>query len=138
MPRYYPHKGGGGGGKSMLMFKATAYSIGDSVIEYLGKHQFTATENAVKFVVVGAGTIRKLYFWAGTNNFNANTVITIRKNGVDTALTVTIASGGLSGNDTAHEFTVAAGDVISVEFDTTASITGDMFFAGVTLEFEPS
>lgn len=64
-----------------------------------------------------AGTIKNLY--VDTFNTAPDTseplVITIRKNGVDTALAVTVTNPATTGNNTSTSFTVAAGDRISIK-----------------------
>ena len=85
------------------------------------------------FLVPAACTISKLYvkFTAfGTNNDTGTW--TVRKNGVDTTLTVTV-TGATSGSDTTHSFTAAAGDEISVKV-TFNAVDGMLGSTGPTYE----
>lgn len=69
----------------------------------------------IQWTATRAGTIRnlRLHCTAGTGG-NLNTY-TVRKNGVNTTLTFTINNATGSGSDTTHSFTVAAGDLISIQ-----------------------
>lgn len=74
-----------------------------------------------------AGTARSLYVKAGTNTLNGATVFTVRKNGVDQALTVTVTAGSTAiFSDTTNTFSVAAGDQLEIKADGTASGSGVM------------
>lgn len=64
-------------------------------------------------VVPVAGTLRHLYFNGGSDVATANYTITIVKNGVATALTITIPTGQTIGSDNTHSVVVAAGDLLS-------------------------
>lgn len=97
------------------------------------------TEGAVSFPVTRAGTIRNLYVRTGTTakvNTPA-TVITIRKNGVDTAVTVTMTqTTSTTTSDTTHSFTVIAGDLITLSFVTTGAAAVSTSIAGVSFELD--
>lgn len=63
-----------------------------------------------------AGTIKNLFIRQNSpGTGGSNVVYTLTKNGVDTALSVTIASSGTSGSDTANTVTVAQGDHIGIK-----------------------
>lgn len=83
----------------------------------------TATE--IQFAVTRPGTIRNLRVRiAGAGTDAVNAVYTVRKNGVDTALTVTISNTSVGGvNDLAHSFTVVAGDLISLSCTKAGAVT---------------
>lgn len=98
-----------------------------------------ATEGNVSFPVTRAGTIRNLFVrTGGTAKTNTpTTVITIRKNGVDTAVTLTMTQTvNTTTSDTAHSFTVVAGDLITVSFTTTGAAGISTSIAGVSFELD--
>jgi hypothetical protein len=74
-------------------------------------------------VVPRAGTLRNLYVALDTAFTTANTTVLVRKNNGSTALTFVLNAGSASGNDTTHSESVAAGDRISLSFQTSASDT---------------
>lgn len=93
------------------------------------------TEGNVSWACPRAGTIRNLYIrTGGTAKVNTPaTVITVRKNGVDTTLTVTMTQTvNTTTSDTTHSFTVAAGDLITVSFSTTGVAGVSTSIAGVS------
>ncbi len=72
------------------------------------------SETPTQVVMPRAGTISKLYVNASVNTLDNTAIITVRKNAVDTALTVTLSAGVLTGNDVTHSFSYSAGDLISI------------------------
>lgn len=81
-----------------------------------------------------SGTIRNLYCYLGTAPGGADTVdFTVRKNGSDQTTTCQISAAGTTCNDTAHTFTVVAGDRLSVKAVSTAGTA-----AGAACSFEES
>lgn len=98
-----------------------------------------ATEGNVSFPITRAGTIRNLFVrTGGTAKTNTPaTVITIRKNGVDTAVTLTMTQTvNTTTSDTTHSFTVVAGDLITVSFSTTGAAAISTSIAGVSFELD--
>lgn len=67
------------------------------------------------------GILTALYFRFGTALAAANTTITVRINGVDTALTLTVNSGTQTGSITGLAIAVAAGDRVTVSITTSAA-----------------
>lgn len=98
------------------------------------------SEGAVGWVVTRAGTVRNLYVRTGTTakvNTPA-TAIVVRKNGVDTALTIAAMTQTTTTNssDTTHSFTVTAGDVITVSLTTTGVAGVSTSIASITFEID--
>jgi hypothetical protein len=92
----------------------------------------SAIESRVQFPVPFAGTVKNLFVWVSTaNNAQSATgslVLTVRKNGAATGLTVTIPAGSTtttvqSDTNPAHSFTVAAGDLLSLQVVNNATVT---------------
>jgi hypothetical protein len=99
-----------------------------------------STESAVSFPVTRAGTIRNLFVrTGGTAKVNTPvTTVTIRKNGVDTAVTIAAITQTVTttSSDTTHSFTVAAGDLITLSFTTTGAAAVSTSIAGVSFEVD--
>lgn len=73
-----------------------------------------ATSDEVKIRCPVAGVMAALYV-QGFQLINGGTyTFTLRKNGVDTALTCVMADGAQTASDITHTVTVAAGDALSV------------------------
>lgn len=76
-----------------------------------------ATESNAQIVIPGATTMRKLYVRMVTAQPGTGSLVfTIRKNGVDTAVTVTVAAGAGAGvySDVAHSVAFAEGDLFTL------------------------
>jgi uncharacterized cupredoxin-like copper-binding protein len=77
-----------------------------------------ATEANRQTMVPIAGTARNLYVaTSSTQSAGGSLVFTVRKNGADTALTLTIPASTAAGtfSDTTNSFSVAAGDKLSLK-----------------------
>jgi hypothetical protein len=92
----------------------------------IGFAALETTEANRQFKSPIAGTLRNLYSYTGDNGRSTDTIYTVRINGVDTGITVTVA-GGATGvfEDTTHEVSVAVGDLISLSA-VTGTGTGDI------------
>lgn len=95
------------------------------------------TERAMPFL--RAGTVKNLYVRLATSQpASGNLVVTVRKNQVDTAITLTLTSASSAPatySDTTHSFSIVAGDFISfglVNNATTAS--GGIGFCACEIE----
>jgi hypothetical protein len=92
------------------------------------------TETIRQVKVPCAGVLRNLFVNTNSNGRSTDTVVTVRKNGVDTTLTATIAGGALGfTEDTAHQVSVAADDLIVLGW-ATGTGAGDIG-SSVGLEF---
>jgi len=73
------------------------------------------TEERVKHAMQYDGTASNLRLHAPTNTYTADGTFTLRKNGVDTAVTLAITAGSTSLlEDTTHSVTFVAGDDLSI------------------------
>lgn len=98
-----------------------------------------ATEGNVSFPITRTGTIRNLFVrTGGTAKVNTPaTTITIRKNGVDTTVTLVMTQTvNTSTSDTTHSFAVVAGDLITLSFTTTGVAGVSTSIAGVSFEID--
>jgi len=87
-------------------------------------------------VVASPGTVAALYVLSGTSSPHANVVVTVGKAGVLQSMTCTLAASG-SGmcNDTAHTFSVVAGDLLQIQYVTLAGETLTSLHASVQVNY---
>lgn len=96
------------------------------------------SEGAVSFPMARAGTLRNLYIRTGSvaQINTAATVITIRKNGVDTAVTITLTQTvNTTSSDLTHSVAFAAGDLLTVSLATTGLTATSTSIAAIVFEF---
>jgi len=89
-----------------------------TTIRYLspGYEDMSAPTSETRYTIPLACTLKNLYIYHNTVGAGAQTITyTVMKNGVGTALTVTIAPGSASGSDTVNTVSFAAGDEVSIE-----------------------
>jgi hypothetical protein len=111
-------------------------TVGSAETEYLnGAACSGATTATAQYVVPSAGTVATLSVYStavavgGTNK----DVLTVYKNGSSTTLTCTIAASAQVCTDSAHSFSVAAGDRLTFQFITATSDTAANVTATVGL-----
>lgn len=114
------------GGSVLIWGAATTTTVATAI--FLGVGYITLpTATEIQFAVTRPGTIRNLRLRvAGAGTDAQNVTYTVRKNGVDTALTVTIlnnAAAPTNASDLTHSFTVVAGDLLSVGVTKAAIVT---------------
>jgi hypothetical protein len=81
-----------------------------------------------------AGTLRNLFVRHNTPGGNGGVIVyTVRVNGVDTPITVSLASTGLVASDLVNVAAVAQGDEISIKF-TKPVTAGSVFNVVATME----
>lgn len=94
-----------------------------------------ATEANRQIVVLGACVMRSFYVvTSGAQPGDGAAVWTLRKNGVDTTVTLTIAAGAAAGtfSDTTHSVSFAAGDLLSWKVaNASASPSATIIAAGI-------
>ena len=104
--------------ESLLLFLTGVETTSDG-FSPLSSSQFNGydgVENNMRQVCPTAGTLKNLYIrlsqnpGGGTKGYN----FTVRKNGVNTLLTVTVSGTNTTGNDTTNAVTVIAGDVLTL------------------------
>jgi hypothetical protein len=89
----------------------------------LGIGGFDSTEANRLIPEAAGGKITRFIIRATTFTLNVNAIFTIRKNGVDTALTVTMTAAGTN-YEIEAEVSYVKGDRLTLEADTTASASG--------------
>lgn len=97
---------------------------GATVFHSFGFGSTNATEANKQLVMASSGNLEKFYVVTNTAQpATGSLVITVRKNGVDTALTLTIPSSAAAGvySNTVNSISVSAGDLISISFSNSAS-----------------
>lgn len=106
-----------------------ATTVGASTTTYapiMGQATFNATEANRQIIMPFDGTASNLYVRiTGAQSATGSMVVTVRKNGVATSLTCTIAAGSGTGtfSDTSNSFSFVAGDRITVQFVNNATAT---------------
>jgi hypothetical protein len=93
----------------------------------IGAITLNGTEANRKFVIPFAGTISRLFLVTTTTQSGTGSlVVTVRNNGVDTALTLTVGAGAVAAtfSDVSNSFSVAAGDLLSFKYVNNASAAG--------------
>lgn len=127
--------------KSILHWGNNSIS-GTTTTRYLspGYDSSMAPTTPVQFAVPCAGTISRLYIKHNAAGGNSNPVVyTVRKNGVATALTVSVNADSTTVTaDTTNSFTVAAGDVIGIEVTKASSIGSSPVDVLASVQFVPS
>ena len=79
---------------------------------------FNADESSRQMLVPVAGTLSKFYVRTnGSQYIDGSLILTVRVNGVDTGITITIPAGATMAtfSDTTHTAAVVAGDLISIK-----------------------
>lgn len=115
-------------------------NLGGGITGYGGfsNISLSATETLKQIPLPRAGTLRNLFINTGvvTQPADGNFVITVRKNGVDTALVITIPASSGTGvySNTTNSVAVAAGDLISIKFVNNAS-TNSIGLYGISAEY---
>jgi len=128
----YPPQGtGSSGGSSTTPFQLWNY-LNASYVNWTTKLYYplldwfggSATEANTQ-TLARAGTIKNLRINVVANTFNAALVIKLRKNGVDTALTVSIPANTIGTfSDTTHAIAFAVTDLMGWSVFTTATSGG--------------
>ncbi len=96
-----------------------------------------AAVGEVSFAVPVAGVVRNMYVLENVPHTGNNAVYTLRKNAVDTALVVTLASTVGSGHNTTNSVSVIAGDLLSLKLRTdTTSVDPTGIVVCLTLSME--
>lgn len=130
---------GTAGGKTMLSGGSQGLASGSTI--YFPAGSFTqggsSTEANNNTITSLAGTIKNLYCAVSTAPGSAKSfAFTYRKNGASQTLTCTISGSGTTCNDTTHTFTVAAGDLVSIQSNPTGSPTSST--GNCAAELDPS
>lgn len=113
-----------GSGSSAIMGSATAVALTTTIyIPIAGGGLSSTTEGAVDIPAPVASTLSNFYVELSAAPGVGNSVaVTVRKNAADTALTLTITGTAVSGSDTTHTVTVAAGDLLDIKVVPTGTI----------------
>lgn len=110
---------------SISLINNTAVTIGASTTSYISFCAFTtnSVETSRQIIVPISGTIKNLYVLTSTTQSSAGSqVCTLRKNGVNTAITTTIGANAVAGtfSDTTNSVSVSAGDKLSLQVQNNA------------------
>lgn len=127
---YFKESGSGttgwiGVGGALLVFGTGDTTTVATAVFLAPGYVTTAPATEVQLASTRPGTVRNLYIQASVAGVDAATdTYTVRKNGVDTALTTTLGNTATGqASDLIHSFTVATGDLVSVSVTKTAVVT---------------
>lgn len=96
-----------------LYLNSNGTLVSGNFIKYNGN---TPTEFNGQYLCNKSGTVSNMYVkLSGTPDGTETYTLTARKNGTNQSLSVAISGSNTSGNDTTHSFSVAAGDLLSVQ-----------------------
>lgn len=133
--------GGGGGGSSnaSMGFSGAVAIVAKGATGFLGigTGSSSGTRANQSFYMSKAGTISLMYVFVSANaSNNAGNMVTIMKNGVVQAVTVSYGAGttGLL-SDTSNSFTVTVGDTIDIEVVNTGTGGGTKNIVVETVAF---
>ena len=118
------NQGNAGLGGGALYTSFGNSNMGSNQTRYVGvgSSGLDATESDVQLVITSSGTLQNLSVQPVINTRGDDTVATVRLNGADTAITVTIPAGSTSFiQDLANTVAVVAGDLVSIQFVTGGS-----------------
>jgi len=105
-----------------------------NLTQYMPPGAGNTTTNEVALRVTRAGVLRNLYIQQRVSNgAGVTNTFTVRKNGVDTALSAAITNG-TQGEDTSNEVSVAAGDQISLKLVTSTTNPSEDIIATLELD----
>lgn len=105
---------------SQLAFTGRTSGIAAGTTNYIGISE-SLTESDQYLVTPVAGTVRNLYVVSdGSPAVGQTFIYTLRKNGVDTAVTCTTSGASTSSSDATNSFAVSAGDKLTVKLVTSA------------------
>ncbi|MES2803879.1 MAG: hypothetical protein V4654_15405, partial [Bdellovibrionota bacterium] len=110
-----------------LMGNAIGQAVGPGTAMFAalsGVVGLNSSEVLRSILIPKSGTIKNFYLVTnGSQPATGSLVATIRKNGVDTAVTLTVSASAVAGtySDTTNSFEVSAGDLISVRIFNNAS-----------------
>lgn len=108
---------------SIMIFSTGVGTVADGVTTYLGANQIASTtESNVTIIMPFPGILKKFYGYcvsaaAGTRTY------TVRKNGVDTAITGASTSTARVASDLVNQVTFVAGDEIDIKLVTSGGAT---------------
>ena len=111
---------------SISLINNTSVTIGTGTTSYVSFCAFTtnSAEANRQIVVPVAGTVKNLYVLTSTTqSAGGSLVCTVRKNGVNTSVVVTIGANTVAGvfSDTSNSFSVAAGDKLGLQVQNNAA-----------------
>jgi len=111
---------------SISLINNVAVTLGTSTTSFISFCAFTtnSAETSRQIIVPISGTIKNLYVLTSSQqSANNSQVCTVRKNGSNTAVTVTIAANAAAGtfSDTTNTVSVAAGDRLALQVQNNAA-----------------
>jgi hypothetical protein len=107
------------GKESVLLAQASVALNSNRTVHLFptGSNSYQSTLAWTQALVPASGVLKKLHVQGGTNSLNGPCQVLVQVNGVDSALTTTIAAGSTAvWSDSTHAAGVAPGDMINFKF----------------------
>lgn len=124
--------------KQAYVFAASDASLAANSTTYLSPSGNAAAENGINGVCSEPGIFKNLYVKQSVApGASQTTIYTLRKNGVDTALTCTVSGAGTTASDTTHTVAFAAGDTWSIKAVNSATAATTVPAGGITFQPDP-
>lgn len=101
------------------LFWLIGNSLPSTTTRYYSNGIIAPIESNAQFPIPSSGTINNLYITTNSvQDASGSSVLTFRKNGADTAITITIPANAAAGvfSNTTNAFGVIPGDLIDIEF----------------------
>lgn len=118
---------------AVFQFGSAGQTVADGLTRYLGGAYMSAAESDCYVPLPYACVVKNLKCQASGGGAG-NRVYTLRKNGVDTAITATSSGGTLTASNTANFVSFAAGDLLSLKLTTNGGATTATHCAIVELD----
>lgn len=128
----------GGSGSSSVQMWTQNFALSASTTRYQSAFLISSVEADTNMVVPRSGTIKNFYIMTSDGQpASGSLVFTLRKNGADTSIVITIAAGSAAGtySDTSNTVSITAGDVITMQIVNNATSTAARY-RFMTYEFE--
>jgi hypothetical protein len=95
----------------------------------------TAPITPISFRSLRTGTLSNLRVRHNTVGAGGSISYTLRRNGVDSALTAAVAASALDGSDLTHTVVIAAGDLLDLHVTKLSGISSSPVDITATIEF---
>ena len=125
---------------AMMLTGAVGTTVNPSTTSYASFGGSGVNTEAAKGVPLArGGTLSKFYMRiSSAQPATGNLVVTVRVNGVDTAMTFTVLASAVAATyaDTTHSVTVAAGDIVTISLANSATGAPSAIIAGYSIMLE--
>lgn len=117
------------------MTQSNLVTVTSNLLRYTPLYGALAATEALASVPIGANTAKKMFVRVTTWTLDGDAQVTLRKNGVDTALVKTIT--GVGTFEVTGDVSFSDGDLASIEIDTTGSGSGSVLLYALICFLSP-